>query len=253
MLGLPLHERTNRGDTLTTTNEPNKTQEAAAMANETIERERKYIQEQYEMLKRCSDAKDMSEWNERRMKNLDEKIHLEGADFKRANLQGANLGMANLKDAMFNVACLEGAILTAAHLERAEFFKTRLKGAKINVACLEGAKFDHAKIYSTAFAMAQVNGATVFAGCEFDEKTDFTGVALDAAIIDPGLKAALKNNIRRFQWHKWAKDAPTRWQRWLRGAINLFWGLSDYGSSTAGIAGSIGDGYLYIDISIGGA
>jgi len=41
--------------------------------------ERKFSQEQYEMLKRCSDKKDMTEWNEWRKESESEEILLEGA------------------------------------------------------------------------------------------------------------------------------------------------------------------------------
>jgi hypothetical protein len=45
------------------------------------EQQRRFSQEQYEMLKRCSDKEDMSEWNEWRAKNRDRDVELESANF----------------------------------------------------------------------------------------------------------------------------------------------------------------------------
>ena len=45
---------------------------------------RKFSQEQYDLLKRCSEKKDMTEWNEWRKKNSHEEIFLQNANLLRA-------------------------------------------------------------------------------------------------------------------------------------------------------------------------
>ena len=47
--------------------------------------------DQLKMLKRCSDSKNITEWNQWRLKNPREEIFLEGADFSRYYLKGAYL------------------------------------------------------------------------------------------------------------------------------------------------------------------
>ncbi|MCP4744699.1 MAG: hypothetical protein GY874_00955, partial [Desulfobacteraceae bacterium] len=100
------------------------------------------------------------------------------------------------------------------------------------------------------FPLAHVGGKTTISDCEFDKKTDFTGVGLDAATIDPGLKAAFKNNIRRKKWQEWVKSKQEQ-GKWLEPFfVKGFWLISDYGSSTKRIIGTffglaIGFGIVY--------
>ncbi len=54
--------------------------------------------DQYDMLKRCSDKKDMTEWNQWRKKHEKEDALLEGAYLTEAYLKGANLGTFQLID-----------------------------------------------------------------------------------------------------------------------------------------------------------
>ncbi|MBP8785343.1 MAG: pentapeptide repeat-containing protein [Synergistaceae bacterium] len=156
-------------------------------------------QQQYEMLLRCSEKKDMTEWNEWRNNNSEEKIWLEGANFigahlERANLGGANLkcacfigaflngvnfGLANLTNSNFLSAHLEGAgfglahlecaNFHSAHLERAVFFKVYLYGAYFKVAFLEDATFMEADLTGANFVFAHLEG------------TKFSEVYLDGA------------------------------------------------------------------------
>ena len=48
--------------------------------NEKPKDERRFSQEQYDMLKRCSDKKDLTEWNEWRKQNPNEDVLLCSAD-----------------------------------------------------------------------------------------------------------------------------------------------------------------------------
>lgn len=69
--------------------------------NDTEERkpekeEMKFSQEQYEMLLRCSEKKDFTEWNEWRKNNPGTKILLQDANLKLAYLSNSHLENANL-------------------------------------------------------------------------------------------------------------------------------------------------------------
>ena len=104
------------------------------------ESERQFSQEQYEMIKRCSENHDMSEWNEWR-KRSDEMILLQKGHFGRANLQETDFEGANLQEASFWFADLQEAQLQGANLQEAEFGGAHLRGAKLGEANLRGAKF----------------------------------------------------------------------------------------------------------------
>jgi uncharacterized protein YjbI with pentapeptide repeats len=243
--------------------------------------------DQYDMLKRCSDKKDMTEWNEWRKQNPEEDILLECADFSQGYLNGALLnaggfknidtgeftefhGEVHLKGAFFDQshlqdvdfigAYLAGATLYRAHLENADFrladlrdailWEADLRGANLNYAHLEsvgfdqlhgeeagfeeahleGAVFYEAHLEGACFLNAIVDGSTLFWKCHADRNTDFRGVALDSASIDPATKQLLEYNIRRMNWEDWYEKHPKL--KWL---VKPFWLTSDYGLSTGRI------------------
>lgn len=107
----------------------------------------------YEMLKRCSDKKDITEWNEWRENHPDEDVLLEKANFSRFYLKEAYLhtgpfgypnkfkGKVHLEGANFEKADLEEAQLNFAHLEKASFTWVNLKKARFDRAYLLGAFF----------------------------------------------------------------------------------------------------------------
>lgn len=197
-------------------------------------------------------------------------INLQGADLRRANLQGANLHKANLKGAELGQANLQGAVLGKAdlqdvrltgadlqgvnlfeadlqgadlwraNLQGADLIYSNLQGAHLRLANLQGANLRRAKLQGTDlswadlkgtdFNMAAVDGETIIDTRKTDKKTDFTGVGLDNARVEPGVKQLLKYNIRRLGWMKWYKKHP--FGRWL---VQMFWEISDYGRSTGRI------------------
>jgi len=239
----------------------------------------------YGRLKRCSDKKDMTEWNEWRKRNADEDIllkgaelshfHLEGALFTSGgwrdtataeevkfkgsvHLEGARLRKAWLDEANFSRAHLENAWLDHAHIRRANL-RARLQNAKLRHADLtgadlwrahlEGADFYGACLQGAQVAMTQVNGETMIARVAIDRFTDFTGVALANACVEPSVKQLLEYNVRWLGWHKWYDNAPSvdwdsersNWWEprppiWARGLkkvfVRTFWSVSDYGFST---------------------
>ncbi|MBN2018750.1 MAG: pentapeptide repeat-containing protein [Sedimentisphaerales bacterium] len=242
--------------------------------------------DQYEMLKRCSDKNDITEWNKWREENPEEDVLLEGANIaqarrvspgqevfktaylrdanlngghlKRADLRGAHLEKANFIGAYLEEAKLEGAhledawlseahlenanllaahlegadlkfadvedaVLNSTHLERASFFFAGLKGAYLIEAHLEGASFEKAIVDGSTFLWeCKVDRFSVHRKC-----TNFSGVSLDMARIDPGTKQLLEYNIRRMNWEEWYSKHPL-----LKWPVRLFWSFSDYGIST---------------------
>ncbi len=223
--------------------------------------------EQYKRLKRCSEKKDTSEWNQWRKAHEDEEIwlsgadlddahlegaelfraHLEGADLEDAHLEGAELGFAHLQGAVLWDAHLEGAVLwyahleeavlSFAHLEGAELWVAHLEGARLVRAHLEGAKLFGADLEGAMVEMAVVDGNTVIWACAIDKDTDFIGVGLDSARVEPGLKQLLEYNIRRKRWLQRYKEGAL-WRRVLKRIfVQPFWLTSDYGRSTGRIVG----------------
>jgi hypothetical protein len=188
----------------------------------------RFSQEQYDMLKRCSDAKDMTEWNEWRGKNPNKDVWLQSADLQSAYLEGVKL---------------QNAFLWEAKLKRANLRESDLQGAQLMRAYLQGAEFGGAKLQGADFSRAIVDGETLIWRCEVDRRTKFEGVGLDAARIYPKIKQLLECNIRRMNWEEWYK-----WKDWfeyapkeernklgqffLRNTVGRFWSLSDYGRST---------------------
>jgi pentapeptide repeat protein/ion channel len=206
-------------------------------------------QAQLELLRKCSDKKDMAEWNE--WCEGYAKVWLEGAYLENSHLEKANLMSAYLKAAdltnahMMDVdisdAELECARLLGAHLEAARISNAHLKGANLIVTHLEGADLRDANLEGVSlfkahlegadFDMAIVDGGTSFAHCTVDKNTDFSGVGMAGCRMSPGLRDTLEYNIRRTGWAEWCANGG-KWRRLVR----LFWWTSDYGRSTGRIA-----------------
>jgi len=192
--------------------------------------------DQYEMLKRCSDKKDITEWHHWRKKYPNEEIWLEGADLSFTYLENAYLKYAKLKEVFLGYANLNEAKLRCADLEGTKGAYIRLKGTDLLKANIKGA----------TLIAAIVDGSTIFWKCEVDKETNFEGVALDSCRIDPATKQLLEYNIRREIWKKWYiyKDWQTECKkkrhviiRSLMYLIRWFWSFSDYGWSTWRIIG----------------
>ncbi len=128
-------------------------------------KEKQFDESQYEILIKCSDKGDLTEWNEWRENNQKASILLEGANFISANLNGADLWNANLA----------GADLRNVNLAGADLGKANLKGAKLIAAI--------------------VDKQTFIWGCDFDKQTVFTGKGLYLARIEPLMKESLRINL----------------------------------------------------------
>jgi len=226
--------------------------------NEEPKKKRQFSQKQYDMLKRCSDKQDMTEWNEWRKDHKKEDVLLEGASLSGVCLKGANLGTLQLRDSETNAPLraevylkganleeshLEGADLQFAHLEDAYLNWTRLEDAKLMNADLRNAKLHwahleragvaYAHLEGAIFEQATVDGSTSLWECRVNRETNFLGVSLDVAKIDPGTRQLLEYNIRRMNWEEWYKEHTVlQWPVWL------FWLISDYGLRTWRIIGT---------------
>jgi uncharacterized protein YjbI with pentapeptide repeats len=167
--------------------------------NEKPEEERRFSQEQYDMLKRCSDKKDITEWNEWRKKHPDEdilleradlsqrylkgallnaggfknvktgeftefraEVHLEGAILEGSHLEHADLIGAHLQDAIFYKASLREADLRLAHLEDAILWEAHFEGANLNYAHVERGKLDQIHMEKVGLEEAHLEGAVLY-------------------------------------------------------------------------------------------
>ena len=201
------------------------------------EDERKFSQQQYDMLKSCSEKMDISEWNNWRKEHPDEEIRLQGANFERAHLENANLREAHLENAFLVRAHLENANLSHAHLrnaklikaylENTELIKVHLEDATVFRTNLKGAELFRCHLQGTRFQGSILDDSTLLYKCVVDRYTDFRDAGLNSARVDAGTKQLLEYNIRRMNWDVWYKE------HWLlQWPVKLFWSFSDYGMST---------------------
>jgi len=131
---------------------------------------------------------------------------------------------------------------------------------------LEGANFLMANLVGVLMRYAKINDKTQFLNNTINTMTDFTGTSLSSATIDQELKTILERNTREIRWEKWyakpkfyhivknifnwtncttqnknqnedEKDALYHICSWIdicfiNAFVQLFWWISDYGSST---------------------
>ena len=175
--------------------------------------------------------------------------HLEGATLFRAHLEGAGLMLAHLEGADLSGAHLEGADLRCAHLENAKLGYTHLEGANLEKADIRKADFSDTFLQGTNCRKAIVDGWTLIWGCKINKRgikeknyTDFAGVGLDSARIQPYVKQLLEYNVRKSNWSHWYNQlwnrnlftkiisSPLVPIKWI--LVHPFWFISDYGRST---------------------
>ena len=191
--------------------------------------------------------------------------NLENAELISTNLKEARLTSANLKGAKLRFACLQDVIFHEAYLKEANFARadltraflhgTFLQNANFSYANLNGVKIRDAHLQSSNFGAAIVNGETLIWSCFFNKETDFTGVGLTSARVEPQLLSLFETNIRRIWWKKWfdknKQDMTSIVKRFKKSKIKnsplllnyisiliqillikTFWWTTDYGSST---------------------
>lgn len=277
----------------------------------------RFSEEQYDLLRKCSDSGSGKEWNLYRRKNRKLPVLLEGAnleeldlsklDLKNAHLKNASLCRCTLKQTMFmnadlrntklDGADISGAKFTASDIQNTRFTSVLAKGVDFTFAKLmhtdfheadvTEANFDRAdlsyavfhaadltkcslkhadlkaitltesQLYGTNFNAAIVNGSTLIWDCAVDLTTDFTGVGISEARVEPQLRSRFETNIRRIWWLQYIEMRkrelgsfnkiginPLAFLRWgLKYFtilfIELFWWITDYGSSTGRVLKSL--------------
>jgi len=145
--------------------------EGSKVGQKQPEGERRFSQQQYDLLKRCSVKKDITEWNKWRQEHPDEDVCLEGAKLNDYWLKGVNLGTHRqygcktpeiyMEKARLNKAHLEGANLSFAHLENAELHKAHVEDAGLIFAHLEGALFLESHLENAKLTCAYLNNANL--------------------------------------------------------------------------------------------
>ena len=229
------------------------------------EKGRRFNQEQYDLLLRCSQEGDITAWDDWRSKHEGAEIlleganlrgmhlddielrgaHLEGAivrnahlgsaDLRQAHLEGAILRNAHLESSKMKDAHLESAMLRSAHLERTELWRAHLENANMRGTRLEKAVLWRAHLDSTDFSFAVVDHETLIYRCIINSKTNFSAVALDSARVDPPLRQALADNIRCLKWQNWFGEGNWCLRCAKDCTVRPFWWISDYGRSTGRI------------------
>ncbi len=155
------------------------------------------------MLLRCSEKKDMTEWNQWRKENPQEPVWLQNANFKGRHLQAANFmhanqydeashrttsfgevrlegsvfEWANLRRAIFAGAKMDKTRFWSAHAEDADFRGTYLVKAELGVAHFENCDFSDAILENASFSPSSLTGAKF-------TKSDLRGCSMRACIVD---------------------------------------------------------------------
>ncbi|UCE49173.1 MAG: pentapeptide repeat-containing protein, partial [Phycisphaerales bacterium] len=206
--------------------------------------------DQYEMLKRCSDKKNMTEWNEWRKNSPSVEILLEGANLvSRVATEEEISARSNTFEVVIyltgtriivNRLHLKRVNLSEAYLSNARLLGVDLEGADLTSAHLENADFSGARLIGTKLKRASVNENTLLWECGVGTNVDIRGVSLDSVRIYPATKQLLEYNLRRMNWEAWYKYR--KWQdnederniviQGLMLFVRLFWSFSDYGLST---------------------
>ena len=156
--------------------------------------------------------------------------NLENVDFSYSCMKNINLSYSNIQNGNFIRSDLMNGNLLSTNLCGADFTNANLCKAHLTYGQLANANFSYANLEGAEFMMCSVNNDTILKGRPehfIDNDTNFTGVSLSSARIDPRLSNALEHNVRKKQWEKWYYDKNLI----LTSPIRFFWYLSDYGTS----------------------
>lgn len=121
----------------------------------------RFDQKQYDILRRCSEQQNISEWNSYRAEQPETPICLENADLRSAILEGAQLGACCLEGAQFEGANLLAADLRGADLRKADFSSANLWGVTLSEANLEGACLVSANLENADLRKANLEQANL--------------------------------------------------------------------------------------------
>jgi len=113
---------------------------------------KKFSKKQFEMLLRCSEHKDVNEWNQWRIDHPNEDIFLEDVILEERNLQGVYLNSGKFIDKNGVERNFTGNV----YLKNTRFNKSYLKEANFEGADLEQAQLTGANLESSRFARAKI-------------------------------------------------------------------------------------------------
>jgi uncharacterized protein YjbI with pentapeptide repeats len=127
--------------------------------------ERKFSQEQYDMLKRCSEKKDLTEWNEWRIKHPDKDVLCEGTDFYDFYMVGAYLNsgfMDYYENDQLKKHCFSGTVFLAdSDFTCANLCKAKLYYANLENSNFEGTNLIQADLLRSNMVSAHLLGANL--------------------------------------------------------------------------------------------
>jgi len=197
---------------------------------------RRFNQQQYDLLKKCSDKKDLKEWNQYRVENPYEDIELEEANFEMSYLEGAFLnstykvafegrvvafhGEVYLENAVFRGANLKKAKLQGANIDKADFMWADFEGAELSEVNLKEAILYSANLKNTNLSQSNLKGAELadakLKGAKLNsahlEEAKFYGTHLQGAkLMGACLKGAdfFSANIRGTDFSRSIVDSET--------------------------------------------
>lgn len=107
-------------------------------------RRTRFNQDQYALLRRCSESMDFTEWNRWYAEYLADNLFLRSTDSYGAHLAGADLAYWYLEGADLRFAQLQGADLSYSYLKHANLANANLAGTNLWRAFLAGAKKEKA-------------------------------------------------------------------------------------------------------------
>jgi len=153
----------------------------------------KLNKEHYELLLKCIEIADFTEWNEfvgtfTQPKQI---IRLRGADLSKKKIKGANFSTPNgessdLFEVNFEGAVLDGCIFDKAYLFNSIFKDTKIQGCNFTNSKLQEADFSNSEITMTCLYKANINKANLknayLLDCDSQEtnfrQSDLTGVKI---------------------------------------------------------------------------
>ena len=234
--------------------------------------ERRFNPWQEKFLRGCArrGREGIERWNRWRRRHIGKEILLDGVDLSHLDLRDIDLSWGHPKNPKrrvyyglghFGRVYLRGAVFDLTDVRGARFGLTDLCHSYFMDARLEGAHFEGSDLRGAYFVHATVDGATLLWECPISRYrrngafTDFSGVAIESARIDPGTRELLRYNIRRLNWERWyignrakkpfgkiettGERVLREWGRRLRSSatwpVRWFWTVSDYGLSTGRI------------------
>lgn len=195
---------------------------------------------------------------------------LEGTDFVSAKLGGARITSVNGSDVKFRFAELKAVAFHEARFVRTNFDHADLSRATFQSSIIRDSNLSHTNMCGTKivdsfiegsmFCVSIVDGETLIWNCAVDHQTDFTGIGLSSARIEPSLLSRLETNIRKIWWKSWYDarlgDIKSDWRKFIKMplvalaapfrivgnfltiiGVRAFWWSTDYGSSTMRILG----------------